>query len=690
VPKKTKEQIVSELKKKYLGDEEGEELAVSTTREYNLFERERTREGAFFEKLIKFVRSLGLKFSLSQAEHDALSIKLRLLGLDAEPEEIYGLGMLAILGFAVAGLLLFLFIGILGLVVSMLGFLAFLYIRDYPSRLIQIRRARASSELILSVLYLVIFMRGTSNLESAVRFVADNLETALSDDFKKLLWDVESRKYSNVKEALDEYVTYWEDYSRTFVDAVHLIESSLYQSDEGERIKILNKALQLMLEGTYEQMTTYANSLRSPINLLYMMGIMLPVLGLTMFPMLGAFLSDVVNPLMLIMLYDVGLPLMVYFFSKFSLAKRPAGFPIPDISGHPDVPPPGKFYIGKGETRTSMVATLPAFLVALLIFMPAPFLLINTITDHPQETDIYITLLFIASPAMGIFTYNKLITMGRMGIRKKLERIENEFAEATFQLGNRLSEGYPLEIALNKVSEVLAETESAEFFRIISRNITKLGFDVERAIFDAEYGAIKFYPSAIIRSIMRVAVMGARKSLESAATSLINMSSYLRDVHRIDEKVKDILSETLSSMKFQASFLAPVISGLVVGLTAMILIILDVLGIQVTELLTGEAAGSVGFGAGTWILGIFSVSKAIPLYVFQPVVGIYVLEMILLLASIDADVELAGDSLFKQDLISKLLPVGLIIYAVVAFIVTVMFTGIAKIAVVAGGSFGGA
>ncbi len=678
--RKSKEQLVNELKKKYLSSD----VSVSKSSDYLQFKSKGVSAG-WFESGCRFARKLGLNVSISSDERKALIKDIELSGLNVKPEDVYSFGLLAILSSSIIGVLLLLIIGLPGLLFSLVGFGVFYYLRNYPHRLVEVKQARASSELILAVLYMVIYMRSTSNLENAVKFVADNLETSLSDDFKKMLWDVSAKKYASMKEALDNYVDKWRDYSPVFVDAIHLIEGSLFQSNEDSRIHMLNKALELTLEGTYESMTHYANALRTPINMLYMLGIMLPVLGLVMFPIMGAFMSDIVNPVGLTVLYDFLLPVSVYLYAAYSLAKRPAGFPVPNIEGRPGIPPEGKFALKYDKRTIYYSALIPSLIVFVLLLLPAPLYIAGFTDVHPKDSDVYATLFIPLAPAVAVIVYAKLITKDRLKVREKIALIESEFAEAAFQLGNRLSEGYPLEIALLKVASTLKGTETARFFKRISKNIRELGMDVESAVFDRKRGALKYYPSAIIKSVMRVAIMGAKKSLDVAAISLVNMSSYLRDVHRIDEKVKDILSETLSSMKFQASFLAPVISGLVVGLTAMILIILDILGLQVSQLSANDVGG---FGGGTWVLGIFEVSKSIPLYAFQPIVGIYVFEIILLLSIIDAKIELGGDKLFSLKLIGSMMPIGFTVYVVTTFAVTIIFTGIARLAVTAGVAFG--
>jgi hypothetical protein len=69
------------------------------------------------------------------------------------------------------------------------------------------------------------------------------------------------------------------------------VRSVLFQTDESYRMSLLDEAVNRVLEGTYTSMTQYASSLRNPINTIYMLGIVLPVLGMVMFPMLTSFMA---------------------------------------------------------------------------------------------------------------------------------------------------------------------------------------------------------------------------------------------------------------------------------------------------------------------------------------------------------------------------------------------------------------
>jgi len=72
----------------------------------------------------------------------------------------------------------------------------FFYSSKTPERLAVRWRLRASSEMVPAILYIVIYMKHTSNFEKAVEFASEHLRPPLSEDFRKVFWDVEVGKFS--------------------------------------------------------------------------------------------------------------------------------------------------------------------------------------------------------------------------------------------------------------------------------------------------------------------------------------------------------------------------------------------------------------------------------------------------------------------------------------------------------------
>jgi len=56
-------------------------------------------------------------------------------------------------------------------------------------------------------------------MENAIEFAADHLAPPLSLDLKKILWDVETEKYENIKESLDVYLESWRKWNMEFLSS---------------------------------------------------------------------------------------------------------------------------------------------------------------------------------------------------------------------------------------------------------------------------------------------------------------------------------------------------------------------------------------------------------------------------------------------------------------------------------------
>src|SRR3989339_650103 len=192
-------------------------------------------------------------------------------------------------------------------------------------------RLKASNQMVLCIFYVVTYMRHTSNLEKAIEFASQHLAPPLALDLKKILWDVETEKFSSVKESLDTYLDTWKRWNIEFIESFHLIESSLYEGDEARRLNALEKALDVILDETYEKMLHYAHNLKSPITMLHMLGVILPVLGLVILPLLVSFMGGV-QWYHLAVIYNVFLPLGVFYIGKSVLSTRPTGYGDTDIA----------------------------------------------------------------------------------------------------------------------------------------------------------------------------------------------------------------------------------------------------------------------------------------------------------------------------------------------------------------------
>jgi len=282
-----------------------------------------------------------------------------------------------------------------------------------------------------------------------------------------------------------------------------------------------------------------------------------------------------------------------------------------------------------------------------------------------------ISLFVPLSFGVGIGLYYK-ITSGKLKEqREKSKKLEQEFASALFQLGNRLGDGLPIELAVGKVSDVMEGTTSGNFFKVITMNIRKMGMGIKEAIFNSRSGALVYFPSDMIGSSMKVLIQAIEKGPKVAAQALTNISRYIKEIHKVNERLRDLMSDIISSMKSQISFLTPVIAGIVIGITSMITNILGKLSTQI-KTVSADGAGSQAAS----LANLFGTG--IPTYYFQIVVGVYVVQIIYILTILSNGIENGKDSMNESYMLGKNMIRSVVLYCIVASIIMLIFNMIAN------------
>ncbi|MCH8329226.1 MAG: hypothetical protein IIB81_02435 [Nanoarchaeota archaeon] len=679
----------------------------TTSKEYQEFKKElMPRRLTFYEKICNLSEKI-LKIKPNKKNEKTISDSINIAHLNITPSGVTSLSLLAPIFIIVFGSLfsyLFFQSTFFAIFFLIIGVSIIIPLGKLPEYIANSWRLKASNQMVLCIFYVVTYMRHTSNLENALEFAADHLAPPLSIDLKKVLWDIETEKYESVKESLDIYLETWKKWNFEFIEAFHLIEGSLYEGSEERRLNSLDKSLDVILSETYEKMLHYAHNLQSPITMLHMLGIILPILGLVILPMMVNFMEGV-KWYYIAALYNIALPIVVYYLGKSILSRRPTGYGQTDISEeNPELKKYKNVIIKFGKFEFLINPIFFSIIIgALLLLLGLSPLILHALNfsdigfgaedllsvcgqkfcllGYRQSSisgdiigpygigasilSLSITLAF----GLGFGIFYTLRSKNVIKIRKRAEKLELEFASALFQLGNRLGDGLPAEIAFGKVANTMEGTVSGSFFRLVSMNISKLGMSIKNAIFYPVNGALITFPSNLIESSMKVLIQSVKKGPVIAAQALTNVSRYIKEIHKVNERLRDLMADIISDMDSQIKFLTPAIAGIVVGITAMVTGILGKLGAQLQTI-------TAGMGQQAGLIGIFG--DGIPTYYFQIVVGLYVVQITYILTILINGIENGSDSLNERYMLGKNLIRSTLLYCFISLSVIILFNVIAS------------
>jgi Flp pilus assembly protein TadB len=614
--------------------------------EYRKFLEEEVvaRKLSFYEKFCKFFSFL--KFPVPKKLEKRYRDEIEFTHLALEPAEIFSssINFPALLILFSLPLAFFGYLEIFFMFLITCGIILY-FLLTYPHYYKFVFRTKASSETMLAVVYLVIALRIYKSLDKAVAFAAKNLTGPLGRDFKEALWEVYSGKRTSLVEVFDELSRKWRVENEEFSQALSMIKTSI-TSVEPE--KDLEDALNLVLTSTVTRMESYAREMKTPITLVNMFGILLPLLGLVVFPILFLMLPEIGKPEIMAFLYNVVLFLIVYLLLRQNLSLRPYSFHQPEVI--------------KKMAGWRKRSFLISFFVGIVLIAFSSYLLFSEKILVFNEKQFLLSLFLIASLFTPFILYHSLLYIKNSEKNKTILEIEAELPTALRNVSIILKTGKPIESSISEIIPKIKEMKIKNFFEKIISNI-KIGLSFFPAIFDEKFGAIKDYPSRMLHAMMSLIIeIGERGSIY-LSHALDVMSTYLTDAKEVSEKTKDVLEEVSYDVKIQSLVLAPLTAGIVVGLTILTLAIFFYLGGSLQSL-EGYLKGMGSFKdiASGGIFGIFNFTKLISASYFQLIVGIYLLEITWLMSYFYGELTCGDDEVSKSKIFMMNLLIALVLY----------------------------
>ena len=576
------------------------------------------------------------------------------------------------------------------------GYTFYKPIFDAKSKVIE-----SSGEMILAILYMVVYMRSSPNLEGAVRFAALNLEGPISKDLKKVLWSVEVGEFKRIDRALEDYTSRWKNYNKDFLESLNLLKAATHETNPKRRERLLQDSIDNILDGTQEKMKHYSQSLETPVMILNAVGALLPVLGMIMLPLISAFLGGLITPLHLVIIFNIMLPTFLWIFMQRTLSSRPPTVQTQPVSEE-SLPERGRYEFSfRGESYDVPVWPIGVSIAILIsiygllgylayphmypigdqsVISQAPGFFLNDgeISPFPMLAR---SMSIIFGLGLGIGVTKILGNRSRQKSEESLREIESEFPNALFELGNKISGGTPIELGLDQAAESTQDLEISELFRLSSRNIKDMGMTFEDSIFDPDYGALTQFPSQMIKTVMKAILESSEKGTNMASSAMMTISRYLKNIHKTQEQLKDLMQDTTTTIQMLAYLLAPIVSGVAVGMSQTIIAGLFQLSesfeIGNSNVPQGEEAPSnaPGIAGGEETLPL-DVDSAIPPEMLQLVVGLYLIQLLYILGTFYMKITRGEDQTYKNMIIGKIMLSGMFFYMITVTTISLLFGGL--------------
>jgi hypothetical protein len=432
-----------------------------------------------------------------------------------------------------------------------------------PTVLATAKRTRALGRAPALVTRAVLRMRVTPATEPAAAFAAQTAAGPLAASLEEHVHRARGQPASGFETFAEE----WADLFPALRRSLLLVESA-GAAPVGERERVLDRSVTAILDGTREEMTAFAASVKGPTTALFAFGVLVPLALVAMLP--AARVTGVPVPFSwFVAVFDVLLPAALLGTSAWLLARRPVAFPPPTVDrSHPDVPDRWWPTIG-----VSLVAAVVGALGGALVVAPWAGLV----------------------GAVGGGCGTGLVWRFRPAkrVRDRTRAVEAGLPDALYHVGRQVEDGRSVEAAMADVAGAVADPTGA-VFADAARRQRQLSVGVPEA-FLGPHGALASVPSP--RASASASLLGlAASEGPPAGGAIVAIADHLDELATVEAEAEQAIASVTGTLANTGALFGPLVAGTTVALADG----LTVQGVVVST--TGPGTGAVGLAVGWYVL----------------------------------------------------------------------------------------
>jgi hypothetical protein len=361
-------------------------------------------------------------------------------------------------------------------------------------------------------------------------------------------------------------------------------------------------------------MESFSSKLKTSTYVLYSIFILIPLALVALMPAITV-VGIRFGIGTLVIVYDIILPLLTFAYAEYILMQRPAAFIPQDIpESHPELEG-----IKKKKQQSLLISSVIGIFISslgyILVYRGNPWNIVSTAT---LDGIIPPTLFIIWGIVFAAAVYLNINYTPYKKIRDEIRKMENEFSDALFVLGRRISEGRSAEEAFIHTARTMEGSDISNALERISLNLMNMRTDIHSAIFDEEFGAFRNIYSERIKTTMLLLVESVNKSHEVAGVAIVKLADHLKELQDVEIKIKQSLYDMTSTMRSTAAVFAPLIAGVTIALSEVIAKILQNIADSIKRLPENAFPGPAQISPE-------NLSQSIPSDLFMFAIGIYII-----------------------------------------------------------------
>lgn len=372
---------------------------------------------------------------------------------------------------------------------------------------------------------MTIALDGGGSLDAAVRDVARSGPEQSRTMFGKVVDEADTRVNPNIRMGLISMAASLPDRLAPYALAIRMMVSASDAPDSAERNRLTGEAREIALNGLREAGKMYSSGLNAPCMMIFGVGIMVPMVLMTILPMLQ--ISGMFGPSGLdsVSLTVITLVLIPAFIAIMMAAVK---------NGNPFVT--SRRFVFDARTVLPLMISVP--LAASLMFL----------TGLGASEIVAVS---VSVPCAITF----LVLFRERSAERETERIERLLKESVFDMGNYLLSGMSFENAFRSAAGT--RKDCGRVAERLSAEMTVCRGDTETAIRNA-IAPVSPYLSGIFVEIWRASLKNIRDSGRLAQS----LGKQILDQDAVRRGIRSDMKGMTDTMSMTASVFAPLVLGL--------------------------------------------------------------------------------------------------------------------------------